>query len=350
MKNFSIIFFITLIFFFIFNLLIVFTWPIYSNLNSKKHSYIDEQIELLNLSNNDLIILNNETWKNYDKFRFVPFTGHSETKRSGKFLNFDENNGRKVNRPSKCGYNIYLYGGSTTFGYNVTDDQTITHYLQELLPNNYCVYNHGRAYYYSKQENNLLINHIEEGKKINSAFFLDGINERCGGYEYMNQINFSFSLLVERPYLMWKKSFKNFLLTLPVVQFSNSLFGSNRWIQDMDNNILQIESCEKNVDLGKLYESRILTRESVCEKFEIDCYSILQPMAGTHGIQIRRLISESTEEMLKKKYKILSTANGYIDLGYILGEDTTLSYIDGVHYSPLTNKKIATELYNKYLK
>ena len=118
----------------------------------------------------------------------------------------------------------------------------------------------------------------------------------------------------------------------------------------MDNNILQIESCEKNVDLGKLYESRILTRESVCEKFEIDCYSILQPMAGTHGIQIRRLISESTEEMLKKKYKILSTANGYIDLGYILGEDTTLSYIDGVHYSPLTNKKIATELYNKYLK
>ena len=50
-----------------------------------------------------------------------------------------------------------------------TDDQTIAQYLQELLPNNYCVYNHGRAYYYSKQENNLLINHIEEGKKIDSG-------------------------------------------------------------------------------------------------------------------------------------------------------------------------------------
>ena len=115
-------------------------------------------------------------------------------------------------------------------------------------------------------------------------------------------------------------------------------------------NVVNDTGCSWINDLGKLYESRILTRESVCEKFEIDCYSILQPMAGTHGIQIRRLISESTEEMLKKKYKILSTANGYIDLGYILGEDTTLSYIDGVHYSPLTNKKIATELYNKYLK
>lgn len=339
-----------MIFFLIFNLLIVLTWPIYSKFNSQKHSYIEPQIELLNLSNNDLIILHNEMWKNYSKFRFVPFTGHSETSRSGKFLNFNEDDGRKVNRPIKCDYNIFLYGGSTTFGYNVTDTQTIGQYLQELLPNNYCVYNHGRAYYYSKQENNLLINHIEEGKKINSAFFLDGVNERCGGYEYMNQLNNSFSLLVERPYLMWKTSFKNFLLTLPIVQFSNSLSGSNRWIQDANNNILKIDSCEKKIDLGKLYESRISIRNAICKKFEIRCYSILQPMAGTHGVQIRKLLSESHENDLKRKYIKLSSAKGHKDLGYIFENDNVLSYIDGVHYSPASNKKIATELYNKYLK
>ena len=350
MKNFSLIFFITLLFFLIFNLLIVLTWPIYSKFNSQKHSYIEPQIELLNLSNNDLIILNNEMWKNYDKFRFVPFIGHSETNRSGKFLNFNENDGRKVNRPIKCDYNVFLYGGSTTFGYNVTDDQTIAQHLQELLPNNYCVYNHGRAYYYSKQENNLLINHIEEGKKINSAFFLDGINERCGGYEYMNYLNNSFFLLVERPYLMWKITFKNFLLTLPIVQFTNSLFGSNRWIQDASNNILKIDSCEKKIDLGKLYESRISIRDSICKQVEIKCYSILQPMAGSHGVQIRELLSENYENILKKKYKKLSSAKGHIDLGYIFENDKVLSYIDGVHYSPESNKKIATELYNKYLK
>ena len=349
MKNFSLIFFITLFLFIIFNLLIVFTWPIYSNYNSQKHSYINEQINLLKLSNDDLIILNNEMWKNYDKFRFVPFTGHSETNRSGKFLNFTENEGRKVNRPNKCDHNVYLYGGSTTFGYNVTDNQTIAYYLQELLGKNHCIYNHGRAYYYSKQENNLLMNHIEEGKKIHTAFFLDGINERCGGYEYMNQINNSFSLLVEKPYLMWKMTLKNFIYTLPVVQFSNSLFGSNRWIQDENNNILKIDSCEKNISLGKLYESRILIRDSICNKFSINCYSMLQPMAGNHGIQIQKLLSKNLENMFKNKYKILSSANGYIDIGHALNNDTTLSYIDGVHYSPLSNKKIADELY-KYLK
>lgn len=339
---------ITLLLFFLLNILIVLTWPIYSKITSKKHSYINEQIELLNLSNEDLIILNNETWKNYDKFRFVPYIGHSETNRVGKFVNFSELDGRKVNRPQNCNKNIYLYGGSTTFGYNVTDAQTIGQYLQDLLGGDYCVFNHGRAYYYSKQENNLFINHLETEKKIDTAFFLDGINERCGGHEYMNQINNSFTLYVERPYLMWKISLKNFILTLPVVQFSNSLFGSNRWIHDNNNNILQVDTCATKKSLGKLYETRILVRDSICKKFDIECYSILQPMAGSHGIQIEKLLSKDKEKMLQKKYKMLSSATGFIDLGFVLDNDNSLSYIDGVHYSPISNKKIASELY-KYL-
>ena len=81
-------------------------------------------------------------WKNYDKFRFVPFLGHTETDRVGKFVNFSEKDGRKVNRPETCEKYIYLYGGSTTFGYGVTDYQTISEYLQRSLTD-YCVFNHG---------------------------------------------------------------------------------------------------------------------------------------------------------------------------------------------------------------
>ena len=54
------------------------------------------------------------------------------------------------------------------------------------------------------------------------------------------------------------------------------------------------------------------------------------------------------EEILKKKYKKLSSVSKIIDLGYVLQDDTTLSYVDGVHYSPQSNKKIASEL-NKIL-
>ena len=90
--------------------------------------------------------------KHFHKFRFVPFLGHTETDRNGKFVNFSEDEGRKVNRPNNCSSNIYLYGGSTTFGYNVKDSDTIGEFLQNEIGNDFCVYNHGRSYYYSKQE------------------------------------------------------------------------------------------------------------------------------------------------------------------------------------------------------
>ena len=345
MKNFSFVFFITLILIFIINLLIVVAWPTYSKLNQKKHSYIKEQIQLLNLNEEDLIILYNETWKNYDKFRFVPFIGHSEKNREGKFLNFTEENGRKVNRPEKCKVNYYFYGGSTTFGYNVIDNQTISEYLQQLLGKNGCVYNHGRAYFYSKQENNLFINHIENGRKIDFAIFLDGLNERCGGYEYARQLNTSFDLLTEKPFMMWKISLKNFIFTLPVSQFINSVFGSDRWIQDENNNILSIESCDSNIGLNELFQSRLDVRDGVCLQNKINCFSFLQPMPGSHGVHNEKLLSKKYEKIFIEKYKLLSKASKFIDLGYVLENDKSLSYIDAVHYSPESNKKIAQEIF-----
>jgi len=348
-KNFSLIFFITIIFFLIANVLVVLTWPIYSEYNAKKHSYIKEQKDLLNLSEQDLVILHNETWRNYDKFRFIPFLGHSETDRIGKLVNFTESDGRKVNRPQSCDKNIYMYGGSTTFGYNVTDNQTIANYLQEFVGKDLCVFNHGRAYFYSKQENNLFINHVENRKKIDFAIFLDGYNERCGGYEYAKHLNNSFSLLTERPYLMWKKSSRNFLHTLPIVQFANSLVGSGRWINDGNNNILKIDSCDEKVGLDDLFETRLSLRNSFCEINGINCHSFLQPMAGASGIQSEKLLSKDKKIVWKKKYQLLLNSKGHIDLKYVLNDDTILSYVDGAHYSPASNKKIALELY-KFIK
>ena len=68
-------------------------------------------------------------------------------------------------------------------------------------------------------------------------------------------------------------------------------------------------------------------------------------MAGSHGVQIEKLLSNEKSEMFKKKHKILSKAKGYKDLGYVFDYDNSLSYIDGVHYSPSSSKKIALELF-----
>tara|TARA_B110000467_G_C18264109_1_gene448148 strand:- start:105 stop:1160 length:1056 start_codon:yes stop_codon:yes gene_type:complete len=346
MKNFNTVFVITLLLFFFINLAISLTWPIYSKYKTKSHEYISEQINELDLSEEDLNILYDETWRNYDKFTYVPFLGHSETKRVGKFVNFDQKKGRKVERPKNCNQNVYLYGGSTMFGYNVVDDETIAQHLQNSLGDNYCVFNQGRAYFYSKQENNLFSQQIENDHKIDFAIFLDGINERCGGYEYDDHINRSFSILVERPYKMWKKTSLNFIYTLPIIQFTNSFFNKKRWIVDEDNNILQIESCKNKVPLDALFQKRVNLRHALCNEEKIICFTFFQPFAGVHGVQIEKLLYKRDEIALVKKYKILRNAKKYIiDIGDVISDDKSLSYIDEVHYTPKSNNKIAQRIY-----
>lgn len=343
-SNYSLIFVITLFFFFLINFFIALSWPLYSKYKSKKHLYIDEQVKLLKMTENDLDILYDETWRNYEKFTYVPFIGHSETKRTGKFVNFDERNGRKVVKPDICKSNVYLYGGSTMFGYNVTDETTIAQELQNLVGDQYCIYNHGRAYFYSKQENNLFAQHIENNHKINYAIFLDGINERCGGYEYDGHLNRSFQILVERPYKMWKKTFIDFAISLPIVQFYNSIQNKNRWINNPENNILEIDTCKNKIPFDKLFENRINLRHALCNEEKIKCFTFLQPFAGVHGIQSEKLLSKQRQTELLNKYTILKKNTRYIiDLGYLLNNDKSLSYVDGVHYSPISNKKIAQE-------
>ena len=56
-------------------------------------------------------------------------------------------------------------------------------------------------------------------------------------------------------------------------------------------------------------------------------------------------ISVDSEKYFKKKYSILKKTKGnFVDLNYVLNEDNNVSYIDNVHYTPQSNKKIAQEI------
>ena len=58
--------------------------------------------------------------------------------------------------PDDHDYNMFVFGGSTTFGYGVPDEQTIASHLQEVLSHQTArevrVYNFGRGMYRSSQE------------------------------------------------------------------------------------------------------------------------------------------------------------------------------------------------------
>lgn len=133
----------------------------------------------------DLRQLHQECWGN--KLVYDSFAGYKELPRNGRFVNVDVNGFRHIKDqagwpPDTNSLNIFVFGGSTTFGYGLPDAETIPSQLQEALratssKKPIAVYNFGRAYYYSSQERVLFEKLLVAGFRPDIAVFIDGLNE-----------------------------------------------------------------------------------------------------------------------------------------------------------------------------
>ena len=354
--------FITVILFFLLNFALGKIWEIRNNSKFKNFKpYDDIVLEALNLSEKDGLKLYLETFINR-KYDYDQFTEHAENNGyNNKFVNVTPDLGRKTISPKTCNQNIFVYGGSTTFGYNVTDEQTIASYIGKILiENSYkiCVKNFGRGNYYSTQENILFQKHILN-KKINTndiIIFIDGINENGNRYSRNTSFLFeSMKAMNQDHWDMYKYTFPTFFDSLAINQFIQRLKKKFHLTKKKYNqqNIFDIKGDTKDV-----FQKNVLFRKGICNELNLNCFSFLQPFATVHGnyfkqpikgaIEVRILsIKESNKKKkLKKKYNILKNVTNVIDITNSLDESKNLSYVDAVHYSPSANKTIANKIYN----
>ncbi|NBV23888.1 MAG: SGNH/GDSL hydrolase family protein [Proteobacteria bacterium] len=131
----------------------------------------------------EVVDLLRETWGR--KIVYEPLTEFREPASSGRYVNVSEDGfrlheGATSWPPPKNGLTIFVFGGSTTFGYGVADNETIPARLQHKLKDNRLratVYNFGRGYYASTQERILFEKLITDGNVPKLAVFIDGIND-----------------------------------------------------------------------------------------------------------------------------------------------------------------------------
>jgi len=160
-----------------------------------------------------------ESWTR--PFQYEPFTQFKEGLLQGDFVNVRPEGFRVTPPqgpwpPDPGQYNIFLFGGSTTFNYGLPDDQTIAAGLQNDLRQRHPgqdinVYNFGRGYYYSSQELALFMRLLAQGYVPDMAVFIDGYNEFIF---YRDQPYFSEDLnryFQERNQGLFKKAFKKHL-------------------------------------------------------------------------------------------------------------------------------------------
>jgi hypothetical protein len=132
-----------------------------------------------------------ETWAK--PFVFESFTHFKETPSRGKYVNvaadgFRTNERRRPWPPEPDAFNVFFFGGSTTFGYGIGDEETIPSAFEDILMRQACVdrlhvYNFGRGYYYSSQEQILFLRLLARGFVPQLAIFVDGVNENRLGLD-----------------------------------------------------------------------------------------------------------------------------------------------------------------------
>ena len=360
---------ITFFLFLVLNLIIIISWPIYINNKFKTYNpYSSEILKNLKMSEADARQLYIETWIDRS-FSYSQFLEHVEGEIKGKFVNVDKNFGRKVNNPDNCKKNFFFYGGSTTWGYNVADDQTIPSYFLEVLKknnyNDFCVYNFGGGSYFSTQENIRFQKHLitQKIKENDFAFFIDGHNEsgfrKTRATDYLTE---AFKPANKKFWDMYKLTLPTFIKSLPIVQLSNRLL--KKFINiDFDKNVGRAGSILLfPEDLLSVYEKSVNIRKGICDVEKINCFSFLQPFATVHGIYFTTRDGIKIEtggklgnapeigtlgslDPLKSKYHILKTAKGIVDISSSLDSMKNLSWVDGSHYSPDASSLIAERIF-----
>jgi len=126
-----------------------------------------------------------ETWERPPAFE--PFTDSRERRHAGRFVNVDPIGFRLSHDqapwpPDPRRSNTFVFGGSTTFGYGVADDETIVSALQAYVAERApglraAFYNFGSGGYYSTQERILFEELVAAGHAPGCAVFVDGLNE-----------------------------------------------------------------------------------------------------------------------------------------------------------------------------
>lgn len=292
------------------------------------------------------------TWDNkVAGWEYEPVLGFKEIPRTSKFVNVTEDGIRKNNNDDltlkDLQGSIWVFGGSTTFGYGVTDKETIPAFLDQQMPNTKAI-NLGRGYYFSRQENDYLSYLLSTGLTPERVIFIDGINERCNIGIYQAQMGRLFNRAQKSYSWNYLETFKPIIYGL---KYNRETFDTGEV-----NKAMSIDTCafsNLTQPLSSVLIATLKERQAICNAFDINCITFLQPFAGIHGIHLDdNSLSKEAQKTLETKFNKIKPAfieNGAISLENALDSIDGHAYADNVHYNAKANKAISNAIYQHIL-
>ncbi|MDP3091177.1 MAG: SGNH/GDSL hydrolase family protein [Nitrospira sp.] len=262
-----------------------------------------------------------------------------------------------MNPPNEQGrpeIRIFVLGGSTTFGYNVSDEHTFPTHLSAVLNEraraenlvaHIEVTNYGRGFYYPSQETALLIDLLRMGHRPNLVIFMDGVNLgdlqdlppfysrferrfRSMQFSGLDPANQSASWISER--LGW----------IPMVRVTKAIQNRMSAAPKKPEEEQEKEDFETRHGVNMFRQNQLISR-AVCQAYKIECLFFLQPNAVfNYPTQLwRRSLPKSfmkSRDWLQLVYAQMQQDEGRIYLGdlFRLYGEGRKAIVDDCHYSP----------------
>ena len=299
--------------------------------------------------------------------QYEPWVQFRNPKVSGRLLNTDDRGFRATRQPQPHPgepVKIYVFGGSTTFGYGVPDGETIPSYLQKILETKHpnvpiMVRNLGQAYYYSSQEQLVLFSLLKTGDMPHWAIFIDGGNDTA-------QLALRHDEPIFTPAVkgMWSgpASGDSFIWRLPgrLVQAiarrigrdaneSTSAAADQHRLIHSDANLSETERAQIAGYVVSHYLANLRITRATCLEFGVHCLFVWQPHpAYKYDRRLHKTFpfEGQVPEYFTRVYARLENhrATDFLFLGDLTDTRTAKSYVDDVHYNEAINEQIAERI------
>lgn len=277
-------------------------------------------------------------------FDFQPWIGFSAKSYNGKYLHVNGAIRKTIPDVSSSSSPhdtllIYFLGGSTMFGFNVADAETIPSYFVKLYQGKQYnrpvkAVNYAIPAYYSYNELMLLTNLLYAGKRPDLVVFFDGLNDFIAAKASPYKRPIIYYRMAQAFSMDINKGNPDYTDSMDFV-FTNSPGSS---IPSLSDSMLQN------------YLSTVSSVETISKAYHVLPFFFVQPVPYYNYPNQKKdpicsqLDYPQYSHIYPKLEKEAAARPGFFFLGNMLSHETGITYIDKFHYSPKINEKIAAAM------
>lgn len=283
-----------------------------------------------------------------DQWDYQPYSEWRTRPAQGEYINVDAN-GLRQTPGSECGadsYRIFMFGGSTMWGYGAPDWGTIPAYVQAGLADTVCVMNYADVGFNSTQSLIKLTVELQRGNVPDMVIFYDGANEvttaytsgQPGGHFHQNQFEAAFQPQTVSP-------LPDLLAQTSVARLLRPTSSDEG---DGSGPVFPPYSDEFVTAIADVYLTNIRFVRLLAADYGFDFLAFWQPLLVLNEESVtaeeQRFLWEmpgGLPDLFKLVYPQVQAAENIHDLTQVLDAHAGSVWIDFNHLSPLGNQIVA---------